>query len=138
MSAMSVESASMDQPIEQETQEISQPQWSADRRWYWNGHTWLAAPARRASGSLVAAGVTGAVSLVMLVLGSGAALLESNNVSVCASPFGQLAQSLDPNVASQCAAANFFFYGGGLAAFLGGIMLVAALTIGIIGATRKA
>lgn len=68
----------------------------------------------------------------MLVIGGGAAALESNNHSVCASGLGQLSQALSQSAQQQCTIDNLIFYGGIILAVVGGIVLLAALIVSAV------
>jgi hypothetical protein len=71
--------------------------------------------------------------IAMLVVGGGAAALESNNHSVCESGLGQLGQAISQSAQQQCTVDNLIFYGGLILAVIGGIVLLAALITGTLG-----
>jgi hypothetical protein len=122
------------------------PPLSADGMWWWNGQQWqptelhlrrlygqTSVQAQRASkrGTPLAAGLTGCLGAVLLVIGGGAAVLEANNQSTCSSGVGQLAQAFSQNASQQCGVVSIIFYGGILLAVVGGITLLGALIIGL-------
>jgi hypothetical protein len=71
--------------------------------------------------------VFGCLSIGLILLGAAAAVLESNNHSVCESGTGQLAQAFSQSMAQQCAVDNALFYGGIAVALVSAFALLVSL-----------
>jgi hypothetical protein len=74
--------------------------------------------------------LAGCISFALILVGAGAAVVESNNHSTCESGLGQLAQAFSQSTGQTCAIDNAIFYAGIVIAIVGGIALFAALLIG--------
>jgi hypothetical protein len=69
----------------------------------------------------------GCLSIGVILLGAAAAVVESNNHSVCESGTGQLAQAFSQSMAQECAVDNAIFYGGIAVAFISAFALLVSV-----------
>jgi hypothetical protein len=69
---------------------------------------------------------------MVILIGAGAAVLESNNHSVCASGLGQLGQALSEKLVHECATTNTVFFGGIAIALIGGLSFFVAAVGGAL------